>query len=233
VTIRYNRVMGRRSIAIFDLGGVLVDWNPRYLYRKLFRGNEAEMEHFLANVCTSKWNLQQDAGRSFAEATALLKKEHPNYSELIEAWFVRHPEMLAGPIPGSVGILAELRANEVPLYALSNWSTETFPSAQKRFDFLQWFKGILLSGKVGLVKPDPRIYELFLATFGIDPIQAVYIDDIPANVEGANAVGMHGIVFKNAEQLRTDLTNLGLMDHAVKSTHTQITPTQSSPEASR
>jgi 2-haloacid dehalogenase len=226
--------MGARSIAVFDLGGVLVDWNPRYLYRKLFGGDDAAMEHFLANICTSKWNLQQDAGRSFAEATALLKKEHPNYGELIDAWFARHPEMLAGPIPGSVDILAELRANEIPLYALSNWSTETFPSAQKRFDFLQWFRGILLSGKVRLIKPDPRIYELFLETFSIDPAQTVYIDDIPANVEGANAAGMHGIVFKNANQLRTELTNLGLMNQGVNSAFSfEITPTRSFPGASK
>jgi 2-haloacid dehalogenase len=227
--------MGARSIAVFDLGGVLVDWNPRYLYRKLFGGDDAAMEHFLANICTSAWNSQQDAGRSFAEATALLKKEHPNYGELIEAWFARHPEMLAGPIPGSIEILGELRANQVPLYALSNWSTETFPSAQKRFDFLQWFRGILLSGKVRLIKPDRRIYELFLETFSVDPAQAIYIDDIPANVEGANAVGMHGIVFKNADQLRAELRGLGLVDDAAKSAHSpaKIIPTQSFPGASK
>jgi 2-haloacid dehalogenase len=204
--------MARRSIAVFDLGGVLVDWNPRYLYRKLFHGDDAAMEHFLANVCTSAWNLQQDAGRSFADATALLRKEHPHHAELIEAWFARHPEMVAGAIPGSVELLAELHASQVPLYALSNWSTETFPSAQKRFDFLHWFRGILLSGKVRLIKPDPRIYELFLETFGVNPAEAVYIDDIPANVEGANAMGMHGIVFKNAKQLREELIKVGLMN---------------------
>ncbi len=224
--------MAQPSIAVFDLGGVLIDWNPRYLYRKLFGGDDAALEHFLAHVCTSAWNAQQDAGRSFREATALLKQEYPHSAELIDAWFARHPEMIAGPIAGSVEILAELRANQVPLYALSNWSLETFPSAQKRFDFLQWFRGILLSGKVRLIKPDPRIYQLFLETFGLDPAQAIYIDDSHANVESANAVGMHGIVFKNADQLRAELTNLGLMNHAVNpAPHAEITPTQSFPAA--
>jgi 2-haloacid dehalogenase len=220
------------SIAVFDLGGVLIDWNPRYLYRKLFAGDGAAMEHFLANICTSAWNAQQDAGRSFAEANALLKKEHPDHSEMIDAWFARHPEMVGGPIPGSVEILAELRMNEVPLYALSNWSAETFPNAQKRFDFLQWFRGILLSGEVRLIKPDPRIYELFLQTFDVDPAQAVYIDDLPANVAAAISAGMHGIVFRSARELRVDLSKLGLIDRATGGAIAVggITPTQSCPE---
>jgi 2-haloacid dehalogenase len=224
-----------RSIAVFDLGGVLIDWNPRYLYRKLFGGDDAAMEHFLANIGTSAWNSQQDAGRSFAEANALLKREHPSHSEMIDAWFARHPEMVGGAIPGSVEILAELRTNGVPLYALSNWSAETFPNAQRRFDFLQWFRGILLSGEVRLIKPDPRIYELFLQTFDVDPAQAVYIDDVPANVEAAISAGMHGIVFSSAEKLRLDLTRLGLVDHATGGSTAAdgFTPTQSCPEVSR
>ncbi len=222
-----------RSIAVFDLGGVLVDWNPRYLYRNLFGGDDAAMEHFLANVCTPSWNSQQDAGRSFAEGCAMLRSKHPNHADLIDAWFERHGEMLAGPISGTVKILDELRADKVPLYALSNWSAETFPTARRRFDFLQWFQGILLSGEVRLIKPDPRIYELFLQRFDVDPAQAVYIDDIPANVEAAISAGMHGIVFRNADQLRADLASLGLMEHATgEATSVDgFTPTQSSPEA--
>ena len=151
---RISNMVPNRSIAVFDLGGVLIDWNPRYLYRKLFNGDEVAMEHFLTNVCTQAWNSQQDAGRPFAEACAVLKSEHPQQSELIDAWIQRQPEMVTGPIQGSVEILAELRARGVPLYALSNWSAETFPLSLKRFDFLHWFQGILLSGEARLLKPD-------------------------------------------------------------------------------
>jgi 2-haloacid dehalogenase len=200
-----------RSIAVFDLGGVLVDWNPRYLYRKLFAGDDGAMEHFLATVCTSSWNSQQDAGRSFAEGCAALRLQYPHHAEHIDAWFLRHEEMLAGHIPGTVEILAELRAGQVPLYALSNWSAETFPSARKRFDFLKWFRGILLSGEVRLIKPDLRIFELFLQTFDIDPAQAIYIDDSQPNVEAAASLGMHGIVFTDPSALRSELMTRGLL----------------------
>lgn len=203
--------MTSRSIAVFDLGGVLIDWNPRYLYRKLFDGDDAAMEHFLANVCTSHWNAQQDAGRPLAEACAILKKDHPNHAKYIDAWKERNEEMLAGPIQGTVDLLGELRSRNVPIYALSNWSTETYPAAERRFEFLQWFKGILLSGKVRLIKPDPRIYRLLFETHSIDPAQAVYIDDSEPNVDAANALGMHGIHFTNPAALRSELKKVGLI----------------------
>src|SRR5258708_26052762 len=117
--------MSHRSVAVFDLGGVLINWNPRFLYRKLFNGDDAAMEHFLATVCTASWNGQQDAGRPFSEACASLKLEHPSHAALIDAWIQRQEEMVSGPILGTVGILGELRARGVPLYALSNWSAET------------------------------------------------------------------------------------------------------------
>lgn len=207
----------RRSITVFDLGGVLIDWNPRYLYRKLFAEDEAAMEHFLENVCTTAWNSQQDAGRTFAEACAILKKDHPSHAEYIDAWFGRHEEMLGGAIDGTVEILAELRERGVPTYALSNWSAETFPTAQRKFEFLQWFQGILLSGKVGLIKPDPRIFQLFCETFNVEPGQIVYIDDLPHNVAAANAYGMHAILFNDPESLRDELVTLGLLDAATRS----------------
>ena len=124
-----------RSVVVFDLGGVLIDWNPRHLYRKLFQ-HEAEMEDFLANICTAQWNLLQDAGRSFTEACAALKLEHPDKVDMIDAWFERFDEMMAGPIAGIVDILAELAERNVFIYALSNWSAEIFFFAQKRFEFL-------------------------------------------------------------------------------------------------
>jgi 2-haloacid dehalogenase len=200
-----------RSVVVFDLGGVVIDWNPRYLYRKLFDGDDGAMEHFLATVCTASWNDQQDAGRTFAEGCALLKKIHPGKANLIDAWIERYGEMLGGEIPGTVEILAELRSIGTPLYALSNWSTETFPIAEQRFEFLKWFRGVLLSGEVRLTKPDRRIFEAFCKTFAIDPARAVYIDDRRGNVEAAAALGMHGLVFTDSSSLRAELVRVGLM----------------------
>jgi 2-haloacid dehalogenase len=203
--------MSERSIAVFDLGGVLIDWNPRYLYRQLFEGDEAGMEHFLATVCTSHWNLQQDAGRSLAEGCGLLRSQYPDYSIYIDAWEKRYEEMLRGPIQGTVDVLAELRTRGVPVYALSNWSAETFPSALRRFEFLQWFDGTLISGHVRLIKPDPRIFQLFLKTHGVDPSEAVYIDDLQHNVDAAAAMGMHGIRFTDPQDLRKELIEVGVL----------------------
>jgi 2-haloacid dehalogenase len=198
------------SVAVFDLGGVLIDWNPRYLYRKLFQ-HEADMEHFLANICTTEWNLHQDAGRTFAEACAALKLEHPTNAQMIDAWFERFDEMMAGPIVGTVDILAELREQEVPIYALSNWSAETFPFAQKRFEFLHWFRAIFLSAEVRLVKPDPRIFTRFCERFCLSPEQIIYIDDLQHNVEAASGIGMHAIRFHDPASLHQELVRLGLL----------------------
>jgi 2-haloacid dehalogenase len=208
-----------RSVVVFDLGGVLIDWNPRHLYRKLFVEDEAAMEHFLANVCTTEWNLQQDAGRTFAEACSLLKSEHPEQAEMIGAWFARFDEMMAGDISGTVEILAELRDRNVPIYALSNWSAETFPFARKRFEFLQWFRGIFLSAEVRLVKPDPKIFRLFCETFSLDPKQIVYIDDLPHNVKAASSIGMHAIQFTDPGSLREQLTHLGFLSPKARIEH--------------
>jgi 2-haloacid dehalogenase len=204
-------MMATHSIAVFDLGGVLIDWNPRYMYCKLFDGDDSPMEHFLATVCTPSWNERQDAGRTFADACASLKLVHPRKAELIDAWVQRYDEMLAGPISGTVDVLTELHSRGVPLYALSNWSAETFPVALKRFEFLKWFRGVMLSSEVRLLKPDPRSFELFLETFAIDPACSVYIDDRRPNVDAATAFGMHGILFGDPPTLRSELVRLGLI----------------------
>jgi 2-haloacid dehalogenase len=203
--------MANRSIVVFDLGGVLIDWNPRHLYRKLFDGNDTAMEQFLATVCTQSWNERQDAGRSFADGCASLKILYPSEAELIDAWVERYDEMIAGPISGTVDILMDLQIRDVPLYALSNWSTETFPIAVKRFEFLKWFRGILVSGEARLLKPDPRLFRLFLKTFAIDPLHSVYIDDQRENVEVAKSFGMHGILFTDPHALRNELQKIGLI----------------------
>ena len=199
------------DLVVFDLGGVLIDWDPRHLYRKLFAGDTAAMEHFLTNVCTNEWNRGQDAGRSFAEGARLLKTAHPDKAELIDAYGARFDEMMAGPIAGSVDILAELKALGTPLYGLSNWSSETYPSAFERFEFLPWFEGILISGEVGVIKPDPRIFEFLIERFAIDPRRAVYIDDVGANVTAARAFGIHTIHFTDPSTLRAELVALGLL----------------------
>ncbi len=200
-----------RSIVVFDLGGVLIDWDPRHLYRKLFSGDEAAMEHFLATVCTHEWNRGQDAGRSFAEGARLLKREHPDKAELIDAYGARFDEMMAGPITGTVEILAELHRRGTPLYGLTNFSVETYPAAVVRFDFLGWFRGILVSGEVKAIKPDPRIYEILLEHFGIDPRSAVYIDDVAVNAEAARPFGIHSIHFTTPDALREELVRLALL----------------------
>ena len=200
-----------RSIVVFDLGGVLIDWDPRHLYRKLFAGDEAAMEEFLATVCTHEWNRCQDAGRSFAEGARLLKAEHPDKGELIEAYGNRFDEMLAGPIAGSVDILAEFRERGIPLYGLTNWSAETYPAALRRFAFLRWFREILVSGEVGLIKPDPRIFALLIERFAIEPQRAVYVDDVEANAAAALPFGIHAIHFTTPARLREELVALGLL----------------------
>jgi 2-haloacid dehalogenase len=206
-----SAITTQRTTVVFDLGGVLIDWDPRHLYRKLFPGDEAGMERFLAEVCTSEWNLQQDAGRSWAEATALLKAEHPGQAAMIDAFHQRWPEMMAGEMAGTVAILCELKEAGTPLYALTNWSHETFPLARERFEFLSWFDGIVVSGQEKLVKPDPQIYRVLVERHGLRPEEIVYIDDNPRNAAAATALGMHGIHFTGPAALRRELTALGLL----------------------
>jgi 2-haloacid dehalogenase len=201
----------RRNSVVFDLGGVLIDWDPRHLYRKLFAGDEAAMEHFLATVCTHEWNRCQDAGRSFAEGARLLKAEYPDQAALIDAYGARFDEMMPGPIAGSVEILAELRDRGTPLYALTNFSAETYVPARERFAFLSWFRGILVSGEVKVIKPDPQIFQLLIERFDIDPYGAVYIDDVEANVAAARPFGLHAIQFTTPAALRAELVRLGLL----------------------
>jgi len=202
---------GRRSVVVFDLGGVLIDWNPRYLYRKLFAGDEAAMEHFLATVCTQHWNERMDAGLAFAEACAPLLASHPERAAEILAWGQRFAEMMDAPIHGTVDILDELHREGVPLYALTNWSAETFPHAERRFGFLDRFRGIVVSGHEKMIKPDPRIYQLLLDRHAIAAGDAVYIDDNPRNAAAATELGLHGIHFTVPAKLRADLRRVGLL----------------------
>ena len=201
----------QRRIVVFDIGGVLLNWNPRHLYRKLFPGDEAAMEHFLSNVCTVEWNERQDAGRTFAEAHAELMPLHADKAHLIEAFGKRFDEMIAGPIEGTVDILADLKRAGVPRYALTNWSAETFPPARARYEFLSWFDGIVVSGQERVIKPDARIFRILLERFSIPAGEAVFIDDNPANAAAAQALGIHGIHFRSPDLLRRELEALGIL----------------------
>jgi 2-haloacid dehalogenase len=200
-----------RDVVIFDLGGVLIDWDPRHLYRKLFHADEAAMEDFLARVCTAEWNRSQDAGRSCAAATRLLKEQHPEEAALIDAYYDRFDEMMAGPIAGSVAILVELHRRSTPLYGLSNFSAETYPLAMRRFEFLRLLRSVVVSGEVKAVKPDPRIYQILFERCAIDPRTAVFIDDVAANIETARRLGLHGIRFEGPEALERELAALRLL----------------------
>lgn len=206
--------MTERAIdtVVFDLGGVLINWDPRHLYRTLFTGPdaEAEMERFLAEVCTPEWNAEQDRGRTLAEATAILVEKHPDQAELIEAYYGRWDEMLGQPIEGAVRIAQALKRGGLRLIALSNWSAETFPRARHRMTFLDDFDGVLISGSVGLIKPDRAIFDLVAQRHDIEPGRAVFIDDSPKNVAAAAEAGFDAIAFESAEQLRQELAARGL-----------------------
>ena len=200
----------RPTTVVFDLGGVLIEWDPRHLYRQLFDDPD-EMESFLAEATTAEWNAYQDAGRPWVEGVELLVAEHPQRRELIEAFHWRWPEMLAGEILGTVDVLADLRAAGVRLVALSNWSAEMFPVARERFDFLAWFEGIVISGEVGVNKPDRRIFDHLAEQFGVEPAAALFIDDSSTNVDAATALGFRAIQFTDAARLRRELERLGLL----------------------
>lgn len=193
---------------IFDLGGVLVDWDPRYLYRSYFETNDA-MDYFLRVVCTSDWNEEQDGGRTIAEATEVLVAQHPQYCREIEAFYGQWETMLRGPIEGTVEILKQIKSQGLKVYALTNWSAETFPIALQRFDFLTWFDGIVVSGHEKMKKPDPRIYQLLLSRYGLEGKECIFVDDNLRNIEAARKEDIQSIHFKNPDQLKVDLQELG------------------------
>ncbi|HEX6979904.1 MAG TPA: HAD family phosphatase [Alphaproteobacteria bacterium] len=200
----------RPTTVVFDLGGVLIDWNPRHLYRTRF-ADEAAMEAFLATVCTQAWNERQDAGRTIAEAEAELIARHPEYADLIRAYYGEFDRMLAGPIAGTVALLEELHGRGTPLFALTNWSAETFHHARRRFGFLACFRAIVVSGEIGMMKPDPCIFRYLTDTYGLCPERCLFIDDNAANVAGARAAGLQAVQFHDPLKLRADLRAYGLL----------------------
>ncbi|MFD1315843.1 HAD family hydrolase [Namhaeicola litoreus] len=196
---------------VFDLGGVLIDWSPRYLYDKVFNGDIEKSKWFLENICTPEWNVEQDAGKPLDLATSELIKKHPDQAEYIQMYYDRWQEMLGKPIKEIVHLLERFKFQEIyKLYALTNWSDETFPVALERFDFLNLFEGIVVSGQELTRKPFPKIYQILMDRYEVVPHQSVFIDDNLENVLGAKDMGFHAFQFKNPEKLFRDLKQLGI-----------------------
>lgn len=191
---------------IFDLGGVLIDWNPEYVYLEAFNGDREKMQWFFDNICTNDWNENQDAGYPMAKATEERVAMFPEYEELIRMFYGRWVDMLGDSISGTVEILQKLIGSKnYKVVALTNWSAETFPIALNRFEFLQWFEGIIVSGEEKTRKPFDDIYHLTLNRFHIKPENSIFIDDNARNIQAANNLGINGIRFKSPEQLIEDL----------------------------
>lgn len=195
---------------IFDIGGVLIDWSPRHLYRKLLP-DEARIDAFFAEVGFAEWNVAQDAGRPWAVAVAELSADFPRHARLIEAADRRWQEMVAGPIAGAVALLEACHAKGAPLYAITNFSSEKWVETRARFDFMKRFRDVIVSGDERVMKPDPEIYRRLLARNGLRAGDCLFIDDSPRNVAGAEAVGMAAIRFTDPAALQADLVRLGVL----------------------
>jgi 2-haloacid dehalogenase len=196
---------------IFDLGAVLIDWNPRYMYRTIFN-DEAEMERFLADVTTSDWNEEQDGGRSLEVGTQFLVNKHPEHEKNIRAFYSRWDEMLGEAFHDVVEIFKQLKeSNQYKIYALTNWSAETFPVALERFDFLNWFDGIVVSGTEKMRKPTPEFYHILLDRYQVNPREALFIDDNYRNILAAEKIGIQCIHFTSAEKLTEKLHSIGML----------------------
>ncbi|MGL4812565.1 MAG: HAD family hydrolase [Beijerinckiaceae bacterium] len=200
--------MANPTIPVFDFGGVLLDWNPLYLYRKVFN-DTAKAEWFVANICTNAWNIEQDRGRSFPDAVRMLSDQHPEWAEQIAAYDKRWTETLAGAIHDSVAILETLRRQHEKVYAITNFNDEKLREAQTIYPFLNVFDDIVVSATEKVLKPEPRIFEILFERNGLRAGDCVFIDDSEKNVIGARAVGMHAIHFQNPQQLAQDLRTLG------------------------
>ena len=196
---------------IFDLGGVLIDWNPDYVFDTIFT-DPAEKKHFYENICTPDWNEEQDAGRSIKLATEELVQKHPEWKDHIEAYYGRWEEMLGGAMDSSIAVFQELKeTGKYKFYALTNWSAETFPIALGRYEFLHWFDGRVVSGEEKMRKPFPEFYRVLLDRYKLNPAETVFIDDNLRNVKAAETIGIPSIRFQSAAQLRGDLKKLQVL----------------------
>lgn len=194
---------------IFDFGGVLVDWNPHHLYRKLI-SDEAQRQWFLTEVCSSAWNFEQDRGRSWDEAINLKVAEFPEHATLIRAYRERWPEMCGGTIAAGIALHGKLKTAGIPLYGLTNWSADTFELGERMFPVLRDFIYVAVSGRLGMVKPDPEIYLHLLNTCGLSAESCLFIDDVARNVEAARQIGLQAIQFTEPDIVERQLRELGL-----------------------
>jgi len=195
--------------AVFDIGGVMLEWDPRHVYRDVF-DDEAEMERFLAEVCSREWHEDNDRGVRYAESCAALAARFPQYTAEIYLWGERTEDMIVGTIDGTVELLGELQAAGVPCYGLTNMEAETYPVRYERYAFLRALDGTVVSSQEGVIKPDPEIFRRLFERFGLVPEQTVFIDDVEQNITAARALGMQTVLFTSPAQLRAELVTLGL-----------------------
>ena len=196
---------------IFDFGNVLLEWNPRHVYRRYFPNDEEAMEEFFREVNFMDWNLQQDKGRPFAEGVAELSKRFPHYSYLIQAYHDNWEDSIGDYLAGTVEIMKQLKNAGYSLYGLSNWSAETFPIAREKYDFFHLLDDYVISGEVGMVKPEPEIFELLLQKIGKPAKQCLFIDDALVNIQQAQKMGFATVHFQSPEQLEDELRALQLL----------------------
>jgi 2-haloacid dehalogenase len=201
--------MNHINTIIFDFGGVLIDWNPRYMYQNEFEEN-SEMERFLRRICTEDWNLQQDKGRPLAEGTRILQDKFPEHAVKIQLFYDQWEKMIKGCIPQNVAVLQELK-EKYKLYGLTNWSAETFPVVFKRYPFFKLFDGIVISGEEKLIKPDKKIFERLLERYHLEAKNALFIDDNVNNIQAAKKMGFATIHVQEKTDLKTELHALGLI----------------------
>lgn len=198
------------AAVVFDIGGVLLDWDPRHLYRHLIP-DQAEMEDFLGRICTPHWHRAHDLGADTAQSCAELARQHPAHADLIMAWASRGEEMIAGQFDAVIDVLAEVKAAGLACYALSNMEADRFALRRAKYPFFRLFDGWVISGIEGVAKPDQEIFEILLARYGLDGPSTVFIDDQPANVAAAGQAGLAAVRYVAASQLRTDLRGFGLV----------------------
>jgi len=197
---------------VFDLGGVLVDWNPEYVYRSVFKGNEEKMDWFLTNVCSPEWNIEQDGGRTIAEGEAILIAEYPNYEKEIRLFYAEWEHMFSGPIQKNVELFKQLKTSgNYKIYALTNWSAEKWGKALELFPFFNDFDGVIVSGQEKCRKPFPEIYNKLINRFSISPEKAIFIDDNKDNIIAAQSLNMNGIHYKKHSQFTEELSAFQLI----------------------
>ena len=193
---------------VFDLGGVLIDWNPNYVYEKVFNGDQYKMNWFYENICTMDWNENQDSGYPLSKATEEKVEEFPEFEDISRMYYGRSEEMLGDQIQGTVDILEKLILDKkYNIYALTNWSAETFPKALEKFEFLKWFEGIIVSGEEKTRKPFKKIYDITINRFNLEPNETLFIDDNLRNIKGAKKIGINTIHFSSSDKLKVELNN--------------------------